>query len=59
MDYYKTISKEGFAEFKDRGSRFLAFAYPITSVEDFKEKVGLLKKEHSKAVHYCFAISSK
>jgi uncharacterized YigZ family protein len=55
MDYFKTISKEGFAEFKDRGSRFLAFAYPIVSVEDFKAKLALLKKEHGKAVHHCFA----
>lgn len=55
MDYYKTIDKEGFAEFKDRGSRFLAFAFPISSPEEFKEKLAALKKEHSKAVHHCFA----
>jgi uncharacterized YigZ family protein len=53
--YYKTIAKEGFAEFKDRGSRFLAFAYPIASVDEFKEKISALKKEHPKAVHHCFA----
>lgn len=53
--YYKTIAKEGFAEFKDRGSRFLAFAYPIATVEDFKEKLAALKKEHPKANHHCFA----
>jgi uncharacterized YigZ family protein len=53
--YYKTIAKEGFAEFKDRGSRFLAFAYPIASVDEFKEKIAALKKEHPKAVHHCFA----
>jgi uncharacterized YigZ family protein len=53
--YYKTIAKEGFAEFKDRGSRFLAYAYPIESVDDFKAKLAALKKEHPKAVHHCFA----
>jgi uncharacterized YigZ family protein len=53
--YYKTIAKEGFAELKDRGSRFLAYAYPIASVEEFKEKIAALKKEHPKAVHHCFA----
>lgn len=53
--YYKTIAKEGFAEFKDRGSRFLAYAYPIATVEEFKEKLAALKKEHPKAVHHCFA----
>ena len=55
MDYYKTIDKEGFAEFKDRGSRFLAFAFPMNAVETFKERLSVLKKEHPKAVHYCFA----
>lgn len=54
MDYYKTIEKEGFAEFKDRGSRFLAFSFPMNTVEVFKEKMAVLKKEHPKAVHYCF-----
>ena len=55
MYYYKTIDKEGFAEFKDRGSRFLAFAFPMNAVETFKERLSVLKKEHPKAVHYCFA----
>jgi len=52
---YQTIAQTSLAEFKDRGSRFLAYAYPIASVEDFKEKLQALKKEHPKAVHHCFA----
>lgn len=52
---YQTIAQTSLAEFKDRGSRFLAYAYPITSVDEFKEKLQLLKKEHPKAVHHCFA----
>jgi len=52
---YQTIAQTSLAEFKDRGSRFLAYAYPIASVEEFKEKLLLLKKEHLKAVHHCFA----
>ena len=55
MDYYKTIAKEGTAEFKDRGSKFLAYVYPVESAEGFKEKLQALKKEHPKAVHHCFA----
>lgn len=43
------------AEFKDRGSRFLAYAFPISSSDDFKKRLKELKEEHSKAVHYCFA----
>ena len=54
MDYYKTIDKEGFAEFKDRGSRFLAYAFPMADADAFKIKLAALKKEHPKAVHHCF-----
>jgi uncharacterized YigZ family protein len=54
-DHYYTIDKPSFAEFKDRGSRFLAYAYPIASAEEFKSLLQQLKKEHPKAVHHCFA----
>ena len=55
MEVYKTIVREGMAEFKDRGSKFLAYAFPIKKTEDFKERLQALKKEHPKAVHHCFA----
>ena len=54
-DFYYTIEKPATAEFKDRGSKFLAYVYPVHSVEDFKARLADLKKEHSKAVHHCFA----
>ncbi len=53
--YYNSIEKKSVAEFKDRGSRFIAYAYPLKDVKDFKEKLAALKKEHPKAVHHCFA----
>jgi uncharacterized YigZ family protein len=53
--YFNTITQASTAEFKDRGSKFIAFAYPILSVDDFKKHIQLLKKEHPKAVHFCFA----
>lgn len=53
--HYHTIEQPSVAEFKDRGSRFIAYAYPIADVADFKEKLAVLKKEHHKAVHHCFA----
>jgi len=55
MDYYFTVEKSSVAEFKDRGSKFLAYLFPITSAEDFKKEIQALKKEHPKAVHHCFA----
>lgn len=54
-EFYYTISQPVVAEFKDRGSRFLAYAYPLASIEEFKEKLKQLKEEHHKAVHHCFA----
>lgn len=54
-EFFYTIEQPSFAEFKDRGSKFLAFAYPIDSVDTFKSQLQRLKKEHPKAVHHCFA----
>ena len=53
--YYYTIEKAAFAEFIDKGSRFIAYAYPIANSDDFKKYLLALKKEHTKAVHHCFA----
>lgn len=53
--FYHTISQPTVAEFKDRGSRFIAHAFPLKTIEDFKKILQQLKKEHPKAVHHCFA----
>ena len=55
QDYYYTIEKAVVAEFKDRGSKFIAYAFPIEAVADFKKRLDELKKEHPKAIHHCFA----
>ena len=55
QDFYYTIEKEASAEFKDRGSKFIGFAYPVKTVEEFKERLNQVKKEHPKATHHCFA----
>ena len=54
-DFYTTIEKSSTAEFKDRGSKFIAYAFPIETADDFKKQLQNLKKEHPKAVHHCFA----
>ncbi len=54
-DFYNTIEKPSNAEFKDRGSKFYAFAFPIVTPDDFKKQLQILKKAHPKAVHHCFA----
>ena len=52
---FTTISAAGQGDFRDRGNKFLAFAYPVSSALDVKERLQLLKKEHPKAVHHCYA----
>ncbi len=53
--YYRTVGQGGFAEFKDRGSRFLAYVFPIDHENAFKLRLQELKEAHPKAVHHCFA----
>ena len=55
QDFYYTIGQSAVAEFKDRGSKFIAFAYPLSTADQAKAYLQQLKKEHPKAVHHCFA----
>src|SRR3954471_1684578 len=55
QEFYFTIEQSALAEFKDRGSRFLAYAFPMQTPDDFKKQLQALKKEHPKAAHHCFA----
>jgi len=55
-DTYKTIAAPSIGDFRDRGSKFLAFAYPITSEHQIKPLIDKLKSEHPKANHNCWAM---
>ena len=55
QEFYYTNEKSGSAEFKDRGSKFIAIAQPIATVEEFKQALNEIKKLHPKATHHCFA----
>ena len=54
-DAYKTISGISEGIFRDKGSKFIAYAYPIRSEEEVKPIVTILKNEHNKARHFCYA----
>jgi uncharacterized YigZ family protein len=54
-DYYITIEQPSIAEFSDKGSKFIAYAFPVVDVDTFKEKLSEVRKEHPKASHHCFA----
>ena len=53
--YYNTIEQPALAEFKDRGSKFLAYSFPVQNIDSCKKHLASLKKEHPKAVHHCLA----
>ncbi|WP_217607165.1 YigZ family protein [Chitinophaga sp. GbtcB8] len=55
MEVYFTIEKTATAEYKDRGSKFIAYAFPVKNTDDVKECLLVVKKEHPKATHHCFA----
>ena len=52
---YKTIAQKSSGLFKDRGSKFHGFAYPIKDEEEIKTYLEELKKEFYDARHYCYA----
>ena len=55
-DTYRTIENPTEGIFRDRGSKFLGFAYPINNESELKEQVALLKMQHLKANHHCWAM---
>ncbi len=55
LDTYKTIEKESTGYFKDKGSKFHSYAFPLSNEDDVKEIVTKLKKEHHSARHHCYA----
>jgi len=54
-DFYSTIENTASAEFKDRGSKFIAYASPVKDAADCKQRLNNVKKLHPKATHHCFA----
>lgn len=55
-DTYLTVYKAAEATFTDRGSKFIAFVYPILSETDIKPLIAQLKATHPKANHHCWAM---
>ncbi len=54
-DCYLTIAAEAEAVCKERSSKFLAFAYPVTDEERIKEILDSLRKRYYDATHHCYA----
>jgi len=54
-DFFRTIAAPATGLFKDRGSKFFAYAYPASTEVEALAHLEALRKEHFKARHHCFA----
>lgn len=54
-DTYKTIAAPAEGLYKEKGSKFLAFAYPVHNIEEIKVHLEQLRKNYFDARHHCYA----
>lgn len=54
-DTYQTIASPSIGEYKEKGSKFIAYAFAVHSEEEVKKCLEEVKKDHFKARHYCYA----
>lgn len=54
-DTYKTIAAPSEGLYKEKGSKFLAFAYPVQTESKIKEHLESLRKQYYDARHHCYA----
>ena len=54
-DTYKTIKAPSEGIYKEKGSKFIAYAFPVSGEQQIKEHIQKVKKEHHSARHHCFA----
>lgn len=54
-DTFKTIDKPSEGLFKDKGSRFISYAFPVDTEDQIREIIQSIKKEHHSARHHCYA----
>lgn len=54
-DTYLSIEKVCTGEFKDRGSKFIGFAFPVSNEDEVKDCLAEVRKLHPSAGHVCYA----
>jgi len=54
-DTYQTILNQSIGEFRDRGSKFIAYAYPVYTQPEWQGRLDEVRKMHPKARHHCYA----
>jgi|ERR1035437_241279 uncharacterized YigZ family protein len=54
-DTYKTIISSSQGIYKEKGSRFVSFAVPVSDQQEIKAIIDKIRKEHYEAKHHCYA----
>lgn len=54
-DVYNSISKISKGSYREKASKFIAFAFPVSTEEEIRTKLQMLRKEYHDANHHCFA----
>ena len=54
-DSYKTIAKPSEGSYSEKRSKFLAYAFPVQSEQEVKERLAEIQKKHWDARHHCYA----
>ena len=54
-DTYRTLGAPSEGLYKEKGSKFLAFAYPVHSTDEVKAHLETLRKQYFDARHHCYA----
>ena len=55
MDLYKTIKEKAEGTYSEKRSKFLAFAIPVSTVDEVKQLVAEYQKKYYDARHVCYA----
>ncbi|MDN3644542.1 YigZ family protein [Lutimonas halocynthiae] len=55
-DLYQTLEKPSTEQiYKEKGSKFLGYAFPLEHIDQVETTIDQLKKAHTKARHWCYA----
>ncbi len=55
MDTFLTVKDTATSIFKDKGSKFIAFIYPVSTIDEIKSILDQKRKEYYDARHVCYA----
>ena len=54
-DAYHTTASESLGDYREKGSKFLAYQYPVSSIQEIENRLEEVRTLHPKARHFCYA----